>query len=75
MTQNEKLELYLRGTGKEINSKQAEVLFGIKNLRARMTDFRQNYLIVRKRKSKTGSTMYSVSRRDILGFQSKVFVK
>jgi hypothetical protein len=56
-TQNQRLEGYLRGTGRELNASQAELLFGVKNLRARMTDFRQNFLAVNKRKSKTGATM------------------
>lgn len=72
-TQNQRLENYLRGTGRELNAAQAELLFGVKNLRARMTDFRQNLLNVNKRKSKTGSTMYSVPRRDQIGFQGKIF--
>jgi hypothetical protein len=73
-TQNQRLENYLRGTGRELNSAQAELLFGIKNLRARMTDFRQNYLNVNKRKSASGSTMYSVSRRNLFGSQGKSFI-
>ena len=72
-TQNQRLENYLRGTGRELNAAQAKLLFGIKNLRARMTEFRQNLLNVNKRKSKTGSTMYSVPRRDAIGLQGKLF--
>jgi len=72
-TQNQRLEGYLRGTGRELNASQAELLFGVKNLRARMTDFRQNFLAVNKRKSKTGATMYSVPRRSALGDQRKAF--
>lgn len=71
--QNQRLESYLRGTGRELNSSQAELLFGVKNLAARMTDFRQSFLKVNKRKSKTGSTMYSVPRRDAFGNQGKTF--
>lgn len=73
-TQNQRLEAYLRGTGKELNAAQAELLFGVKNIRARMTDFRQNALKVNKRKSQSGSTMYSVTRRDIFGTECKAFV-
>jgi hypothetical protein len=72
-TQNQRLEDYLRGTGRELNFAQAELLFGVNNLRARMTDFRQNSLDDRKRKSKTGATMYSVPRRNLLGEQRKAF--
>jgi hypothetical protein len=73
-TQNQRLENYLRGTGRELNAAQAKLLFGIKNLRARMSDFRQGYLKVNKRKSASGSTMYSVPRRDQFGGQYKWFV-
>lgn len=72
-TQNQRLESYLRGTGRELNADQAKLLFGVKNLRARMTDFRQSFLSVNKRKSKTGTTMYSVPRRSALGDQRKTF--
>jgi hypothetical protein len=73
-TQNQRLENYLRGTSRELNFAQAELLFGVKNLRARMTDFRQNLLTVNKRKSKSGATMYSVPRRNIFGEQGKTFI-
>jgi len=73
-TQNQRLEGYLRGTGRELNASQAELLFGVKNLRARMTDFRQSFLAVNKRKSKTGATMYSVPRRNLFGDQGKNFI-
>ena len=73
-TQNQRLENYLRGTGRELNAAQAELLFGVKNLRARMSDFRQGYLKVNKRKSASGSTMYSVTRRNIFGSQGKSFI-
>jgi len=72
-TQVEFLEQYLRGTNRELSSAQAAATFGIKNLRARMTDFRQIGLRVRKSKNTVGRTVYSVSRRDMFGDQGKIF--
>ncbi len=40
-TQTELLVSYLRGTGRGISAPQARSLFGVKNLRARMSDLRQ----------------------------------
>jgi hypothetical protein len=71
-TQVEFLEQYLRGTNRELSSAQAAATFGIKNLRARMTDFRQIGLRVRKSKNTVGRTVYSVSRRDMFGDQGKI---
>ncbi len=73
-TQNQRLEEFMRGTGFELNAGQARVLFGVKNLRARMTEFRQNCLKVNTRKSAYGATMYSVPRRNIFGQQGKTFI-
>ena len=72
-TQVEFLEQYLRGTNRELSSAQAAATFGIKNLRARMTEFRQTGLRVRKGKNTAGRTVYSVSRRDMFGDQGKIF--
>jgi hypothetical protein len=72
-TQVEFLEQYLRGTNRELSSAQAAATFGIKNLRARMTEFRQTGLRVRKSKNTAGRTVYSVSRRDMFGDQGKIF--
>jgi len=67
------LEQYLRGTGKELSAAQARETFGIQNLRARMTDLRQNGLKVRKSVNTKGKTAYAVSRRDVFGYQGKLF--
>ena len=66
-TQKEFLQNHLRGTGREITSAQAESLFGIRNLRARMTDLRQAGLVVRTRTNYAGRTAYAVSSRDVTG--------
>jgi len=65
------LENHLRGTGRSISSAQARATYGIKNLRARMTEFRQAGLRVRKALNTEGRTVYSVSRRDVTGAQDR----
>jgi len=72
-TQKTFLEQHLRGTSRGLSSAQARETYGIKNLRARMTEFRQAGLVVRKQKNTTGRWAYSVSRRDVAGVQSKIF--
>lgn len=62
-TQKDFLVSYLRGTGRELTSRQAESLYGIRNLRARMTELRQEGYKVRTAKNTVGTTNYAVSRR------------
>jgi len=62
-TQTELLVSYLRGTGRGISAPQAKSLFGIKNLRARISDLRQSGYRVRKNMNTQGNTTYFVSRR------------
>ena len=64
-TQNELLVSYLRGTTRKLSAPQAAALFGIKNLRARMSDLRFMGFKVRKNLNTEGRTAYSVSRRKI----------
>ncbi len=64
-TQTELLVSYLRGTGRGISAPQAKSLFGIKNLRARISDLRQSGYRVRKNMNTQGNTTYFVSRRMI----------
>jgi hypothetical protein len=54
---------HLRGTGRELSAAQADTLYGIKNIRARMTEIRQAGFKVRTRKNTEGRTAYTVSRR------------
>ena len=72
-TQKTFLESHLRGTGTAMSSAQARETYGIMNLRARMTELRQAGLRVRKHINTKGRTAYSVSRRDVFGFQGKNF--
>lgn len=72
-TQNEFLESYLRGTGRTLSSKQASSLYGIKNIRARMTEFRQAGLRVNRSTNTEGRSAYSVSARDVTGSRASVF--
>lgn len=62
-TQNELLVSYLRGTGRSLSAPQARALFGVKNLRARMSDLRQEGYKVRTATNTEGNTTYAVSRR------------
>ena len=72
-TQVEFLEDYLRGTGRTLSEAQARALYGIENLRARMTDLRQAGLRVRREKNSEGRARYAVSARDEAGSRSKIF--
>lgn len=54
---------YLQGTGRELSAAQAQSLFGIQNLRARMTELRKDGYRVRTRINTLGRTAYAVSRR------------
>jgi hypothetical protein len=64
-TQNELLISYLRGTNRGLSAPQANALFGVKNLRARMSDLRELGFRVRKNVNTEGNTTYYVSRRKI----------
>lgn len=72
-TQKQFLEQYLRGTDRSLTSRQADSLFGIKNLRARITELRQSGLIVRKDRTQEGFTKYMVSARDLSGSRARMF--
>ncbi len=72
-TQVEFLEDYLRGTGRTLSEAQARALYGIENLRARMTDLRQAGLKVRREKNTEGRARYAVSARDAAGSRAKTF--
>jgi len=67
------LETYLRGTGKTLTAADAKARFGIKNLPARMSEFRDAGLVVRTEAATTGKTRYAVSARDVYGSRAKVF--
>lgn len=67
------LEKHLRGTNRSMSAAQAEATYGIKNLRARMTDLRQAGLRVRKSMNSEGRTAYAVSRRDVYGSEFKLY--
>lgn len=72
-TQKEFLENYLRGTGKTLSAAQAQATFGIKNLRARMTEMRKAGLRVRTETNTAGRTVYAVSARDTQGQRKQKF--
>ncbi len=64
-TQNELLISYLRGTNRGLSAPQAQAIFGVKNLRARMSDLRELGFRVRKTTNTEGNTTYYVSRRKV----------
>ncbi len=73
-TQNQKLETFLRGTGRTLTAAEAQARFGIKNLRARISELRSYGLTVRKDiATTTGLTKYAISARDVSGSKAKVF--
>lgn len=72
-TQNQFLESYLRGTNRRLTAAQAQATYGIKNLRARVTDLRKAGLRVYTEVNASGRTAYSVSARDYNGSRAKVF--
>lgn len=65
VSQRDFLVEYLRGTGRELSQPQAETLFGIRNLRARMSEIRQDGFRVRTHVNTSGRMAYAVSRRMI----------
>lgn len=65
--QNEFLEQHLRGTGRSLSAAQARSTYGIKNLRARMSDLRSAGLRVNRTKNTEGRSAYSISARDVTG--------
>ena len=72
-TQNQFLESYLRGTGRALSAAQADATYGIRNIRARMTEFRQAGLKVTLQKNTEGRSAYRVSSRDLSGSRATVF--
>ncbi len=71
-TQNAVLHDTLRGTGRAITSGEARNLYGIKNLRARISELRDAGLRVRTEKTLSGKTRYRISSRDIFGSRSSL---
>ncbi len=74
-TQNQKIETFLRGTGRTLTAAEAYARFGIQNLRARMSELRSVGLTVRNEgtTTKSGLTKYAISARDVTGSKAKVF--
>lgn len=71
--QNVFLEKYLRGTGRTMTAADANARFGIKNLSARMSDFRKAGLKVNVDTATSGKSRYSVSARTVDGSRARVF--
>lgn len=73
VTQNEFLEKHLRGTGRSLSARQASSLYGIKNIRARMTELRGAGLKVNRSLNTEGRSAYSISARDVTGSRAGLF--
>ena len=63
MTQREKLLKYLRGTDRQLTQAEAQARFGVKNLRARMSELRSEGFRVRTVPTATSTSAYKISRR------------
>lgn len=74
-TQTAFLVDYLRGTNRSLTAKQARALFGIHNLRARISEIRDLGLVVRTEKSNSGSNKYTISARDRWGSRRSVLAE
>lgn len=71
-SQNKFLETYLRGTNRTLTATQADSLYGIRNLRARVSELRDMGLNVTTVPTKTtGRMAYRMSRRDVFGSQAR----
>jgi hypothetical protein len=57
---------HLRGTGRELTSVVAKNKYGVGNLRARITELRQEGFKVRTRKNAVNTTSYAISRRMVV---------
>jgi hypothetical protein len=63
-TQNDFLVSHLRGTNRTLTEDQARSTFGIMNLRARLSELRQEgYRVRREPTATTGKSRYAISRR------------
>ena len=72
-TQAKFLETYLRGTNRTLTAAQAESLYGVKNLTARISELRSLGLNIQTIPTKTTSrSQYRMSRRDVFGGQFKL---
>jgi len=68
------LEGHLRGTERQISEAQAVATYGIKNLRARVSELRAAGLQVHTNRNTEGRATYSMSSRDVFGSRAKLFV-
>lgn len=72
-TQNKFLEDHLRGTTRTLTAAQAESLYGIQNLSARISELRGMGLNVQTVPTKTTTrAAYRMSRRDVFGGQFRM---
>ena len=71
-TQKQLIEKLLRGTNKRLTAKQAAAEYGIKNLRARISEMKAAGLAI-QRKLEGKRAVDGISRRDIHGGQFRMY--
>ena len=74
-TQNELLHNYLRGKNRSITAQHAYSRFGIKNLRARITELRNLGLKVTSDVTRDGRAKYSIAAKTVTGSRKSLFPK
>jgi hypothetical protein len=67
------LEGHLRGTERRISQAQAEAIYGIKNLRARICEMRDAGLVIYTETNSEGRGAYRMPSRDMFGSRAKLF--
>ena len=72
-TQNQFLEAHLRGTGRTLTAAQARSTYGIKNLRARVSELQVAGMRVNRTPNASGRLSYSISSRDVTGSRAAIF--
>lgn len=67
------LEQYLRGTERRLSDAQAKATFGIQNLRARISEMRDEGLVIYTETNSEGNAAYRMVSRDMFGSRAKLF--
>lgn len=67
------IETYLRGKKRSLSSKEAEEKFGIKNLRARISEMRKDGLVVVTSPNAQNTNLYAIKQRDVNGNRKMLY--
>ena len=71
-TQNAFLHEFLRGTGRSLTVNEARNVFGIKSLRARISELRSAGLRVRREPTDGRAVRYAISAKDVNGSRASI---